>query len=290
MRRGGEGDAAPIGSMTIQQDMATILRALAQFERDHQVHHSELAETTALDPGRTNDAVQMLEDSGYVDVVRTMGNRPFDFNSLRITAAGRYELERAEAEAQSAEQRGDGPHVRPSPWPVGSPFGFVDEDWEYIDRERKSERLIVVFGHQFESEHFDAGALAGNLEGLFRGALEVANADVGTSLSLDFVALRAGYGEHLFNQIARSIIASDIAVFETSDLNPNVMIEMGVALTWGIRVHPIRHSESPKPPSDISGQTWASYHDDGTSWEDDDYSTRIASMVKLALRRKASNL
>jgi hypothetical protein len=44
-------------------------------------------------------------------------------------------------------------------------------------------------------------------------------------------SLRAGYGEHLFNEIARDVIRADIAVFETSDRNPNVMIEMGVALT-----------------------------------------------------------
>lgn len=56
---------------------------------------------------------------------------------------------------------------------------------------------------------------------------------------------------HLFNQIARDIIASDIAVFETSDLNSNVMIEMGVAPTWGTRVHPIRRHDAPPPPSDI---------------------------------------
>ncbi len=276
--------------MTIQQDMATILRALAQFERDSPVHNSKLAETTKLDPGRVNDAVQMLEDSGYVEAVRTLGNRPFDFNSLWITAAGRYELERAEAAAQSMEQGVEESHVRPSPWPVGSPYGFVDDDWEYIDRERRSGRLIVVFGHQFESQFYDAGSLASNLEGLFTEALEAANTDLGTSLSLDFVPLRAGYGEHLFNQIARSIIASDIAVFETSDLNPNVMIEMGVALTWGIRVHPIRHSQRPRPPSDISGQTWACYENDGASWEDDDHRERLASMVKIAVRRKASRL
>ena len=51
-------------------------------------------------------------------------------------------------------------------------------------------------------------------------------------------------------------LASDIAVVETSDLNSNVMIEMGVALTWGTRVPPIRRHDAPPPPSDISGQVW----------------------------------
>jgi len=42
--------------------------------------------------------------------------------------------------------------------------------------------------------------------------------------------LSAGYGRHLFNEIASDIISADIAVFEASDLNANVMIEIGVAL------------------------------------------------------------
>ena len=52
---------------------------------------------------------------------------------------------------------------------------------------------------------------------------------------LKFRAVHAGYvkSEHLFNEIARDIISSDIAVFETSDMAPNVFIEIGVALTWG---------------------------------------------------------
>jgi hypothetical protein len=59
-------------------------------------------------------------------------------------------------------------------------------------------------------------------------------------ITLQFEKLTAGYGEHLFNTIVRSIIGSDIAVFEVSDQNPNVMIELGVALTWGVRVLPLR--------------------------------------------------
>jgi hypothetical protein len=68
-------------------------------------------------------------------------------------------------------------------------------------------------------------------------------------LHLVFRALAAGYGEHLFNQIARDIIAADIAVFETSDLNPTVMLEMGVALTWGVRVLPIKRVNEAIAPS-----------------------------------------
>ena len=59
-------------------------------------------------------------------------------------------------------------------------------------------------------------------------------------VDLVFKTLSGGYGGHLFNDIACDIISADIAVFEASDLIPNVMIEIGVALTWGVRMLPIR--------------------------------------------------
>ena len=103
---------------------------------------------------------------------------------------------------------------------------------------------------------------------------------------LDFRPLAAGYGEHLFNEIARDIIASDIAVFETSDLNPNVMMELGVALTWGIRVLPIKLQSQKKPPSDISGQTWADYELNGEKFIDPEHETKLIRMIDRAMRKK----
>jgi len=105
---------------------------------------------------------------------------------------------------------------------------------------------------------------------------------------LDFRALAAGYGEHLFNEIARDIISADIAVFDTSDLNPNVMIEMGVALTWGVRVLPINNEECPRPPSDISGQTWADYRESASNFLDPKHHEKLVSMVERAVRKKMS--
>jgi hypothetical protein len=100
--------------------------------------------------------------------------------------------------------------------------------------------------------------------------------------------LRAGYGEHLFNEIARDVISADIAVFETSDHNSNVMIEMGVALIWDRRVLPIKKKGRPKPPSDISGQTWADYDAQTYRFIDEHHHENLTSMVRRVLRRKAS--
>ncbi len=101
-----------------------------------------------------------------------------------------------------------------------------------------------------------------------------------------FQSLAAGYGEHLFNEIARNIISADIAVFDTSDLNPNVMLEIGVALTWGVRVLPIKEEKCQKPPSDISGQTWADYRKSGGEFVDPDHKNKLCRMVERAARKK----
>jgi hypothetical protein len=245
-----------------------------------------------MSPDRLNVAVSVLENSGYVKALRVMGTAPFDFHDVYITPRGRLELERAQADAearqQEAREHAAVPQVRPSPTPVGSPFGFTSQDWEYIGREQRSRKLAVIFGYQWKSKHYDTEKLIDALTNQFQRALAASPA--AEDLTLDFRLLKAGYGEHLFNRIARSIIAADIGVFETSDLNPNVMIEMGVALTWGTRVHPIREESTRRPPSDISGQTWASYRDSGTTWTNADHFDNVVQMVELAARSRLSRL
>lgn len=273
--------------MSINEDLAVTLRVLAEHERDQFIESAEIGEKTGLEPGRVSDAIRILEDSGYVEAVRTMGNAPYDFSRAMITSGGRYEFERATKDAEERGSEGEAA-VRRRPVPVGSPYGFTEEDWEFIDLESASENVIVVFGHQFKSTYYDTKKLTSQLQLDFELALTTAKLDIPCNLDLQFVPLEAGYGEHLFNQIARSIIASDIAIFETSDQNPNVMIEMGVALTWGVRVHPIRNATASAPPSDISGQTWARYQSDGLTWDDENHDGKVAAMVKQVLRRKTS--
>ena len=146
--------------------------------------------------------------------------------------------------------------------------------------------MIVAFGHAHESRYFHSERLRAAIAVEFQRALTAALPHIGRDVTLDFRVLEAGFGGHLFNQIARDIIASDIAVFETSDLNSNVMIEMGVALTWGTRVHPIRRHDAQEPPSDISGQTWETYDADGSAWKEEGHGRRLAKMVEMASKRK----
>ena len=64
------------------------------------------------------------------------------------------------------------------------------------------------------------------------------------------------------------------------------MLEMGVALTWGVRVLPIKASGRPSPPADVSGQTWVEYEASGKKFLDGDHQSKLARMVQRAIRKK----
>jgi hypothetical protein len=238
----------------IDMDASIILKLLAESPRNKYVDREDVSQLSDLPPERVNDAVALLVNSGFAKWIQTFGTAPYDFNAAIITSRGRYEHQRLEADAEQVAARPsfeDAGSIRTAmfpPAPAGSPYGFTDKDWKAISqRKHQSAVLYAVLGHQFDSEHFDRASLRRNVEGMLDRAVETYNSTPDRAqLTLDFQALGAGYGEHLFNEIARGIIGSDIAIFETSDMNPNVMLEMGVALTWGIKVLPIKLQGSPK--------------------------------------------
>jgi hypothetical protein len=127
----------------IDQDAVTLLQALASEPRDTYVGGADLATKTGLEPGRINDAMSLLVDSGLAEWLQVMGTAPYDFGEAMITARGRYELQRATETAKATKASGNTdavaavatPAIHP-PSPVGSPYGFRDEDWEIV-AERK---------------------------------------------------------------------------------------------------------------------------------------------------------
>ena len=262
--------------------------------------HVKLATQSDLTPDRINDAVALLVDAGHVAWTQTLGTAPYDFGDVEITPRGRYESQRLAQSRQHAiflpNQALEPATVTSSditilpPVPVGSPYGFTDEDWETVaEHKGRQDCIYSVLGHQFDSEHFDAEILRINVESMMRDAVDRYNSRSSRDrLSLKHDNLSAGYGEHLFNEIARDIIGADLAVFEVSDLNPNVMLEMGVALTWGVRVLPIKATGRPKPPSDVSGQTWADYTENGSAFADPEHDRKLVQMVERAIRKKGN--
>lgn len=153
------------------------------------------------------------------------------------------------------------------------------------DYKRDSSKLYVVFGYQFESKYYDTKKLIQNVQNMFQTTIDVYK-KLGNSIELEFDTLSAGYGQHLFNKIARDIISSDVSVFDVSSPNRNVLVGIGVALTWGIKVFVIRAKNSPKTPSDISGQTWAEYEHSASTFLNPKHQKELLTMVKLAARQK----
>jgi DNA-binding MarR family transcriptional regulator len=276
---------------TVEENAAIVLEALYkespktndQFEIDGK----RVQELSGLSPQEINDAVSILIDAGYIEWLQYLGTAPFDFGNVRITPRGKLEYEQAKEEyARGSNNMKTMIHEPMTP--VGSPYGFTDEDWETVsEKKSRGSTLSVVFGYQFESKMYDVVRLRENVERNYQLAVDEYNSfRNAVPVVLDFRSLAAGYGEHLFNEICRDIISADIAVFDTSELNPNVMLEMGVALTWGIRVLPIKIKNCPKPPSDISGQTWADYEDSAQTFVDPDHFTKMVRMVERAARKK----
>lgn len=174
--------------------------------------------------------------------------------------------------------------------PIGSPYGFTYDDWEFVSLRKKNRNTLnVVFGLQYESQYYNTGDLIRNICEHFEEAIKMYNEKhPKNKIKLQFEKLAAGYGEHLFNTIARSIIGSDIAIFEVSNQNPNVMIELGVALTWGVRVLPIKEKNSPEPPSDISGHTWIEHEVSGEKILDEEFHKKLVMMIERAVVRKGA--
>lgn len=284
-----EEESTASSSSTIEENMWQILKVLSEARQDESgqawVSGLQIREHTGLSPSEINDAIDLLVAQGLVEWLQTLGTAPFRFATVNITARGKYEIERREA--AGAREEGRIASTLP-PNPVGSPYGFTDEDWEIVTERKSNQReLRVVLGSPFESSHFNVNQLRTNVRETFQKAVEEYNQQASAvQVSLDFQILAAGYGEHLFNDIARDIISADIAVFDTSDQNSNVMIEMGVALTWDVRVLPIKAEGCEKPPSDISGQTWADYRDSGSEWADPNHHRKLVRMVERAARKK----
>ena len=273
----------------IEWNALQLLERMVQEDRHH-FENTELQNRSHLSPVEINDAVGYLEEIGAVEVTRVPGTGPFEFDSVVVESRGRYLCHEMRAQKRKHKEELISLPYRPIN-PIGSPDGFTEEDWEAVSLQKENDRILyVVLCMQFESKYYDPHALVHNFQTIFQSAVNQYDAkNKNVKIALQFEKLTAGLGEHSFNQIARSIIGSDIAVFETSDLNPNVMLEMGVALTWGIRVLPIRIKSGPHPPSDISGQPWIEYEDSGKKILEDKFGRKLAKVIERIMAKKKSS-
>ena len=172
--------------MTLQETATKLLLLLDKMRATRpdqpEVEGWALQEMTGLPPHEINDAIALLESSGYTEWRRYLGTAPYTFGHVWITPVGRYEAERASSVLADplavatnqvepkASARGQ---VSLPPTPIGSPYGFHDEDWEVIaDRKARPDQLTVVLGYQFKSSYYDTALLQANVEASFTRAIE----------------------------------------------------------------------------------------------------------------------
>lgn len=272
----------------VEENAVKILTTLIE-KNVKQAQGKQIEQIIGLSPEDINDAVDYLVVLGSVEVIRGLGTEPYTFGAIMVNSRGKFLYHEMKKRTDEVEKEKEKKLLPERPVnPVGSPYGFTDDDWEYVSLRREDRSTLnVVFGLQYESEYYNTDQLINNIKNYFQKAVEMYNKKRSKEkITLQFEKLTAGYGEHLFNTIARSIIGSDIAVFEVSDQNPNVMIELGVALTWGVRVLPLREKKSPNPPTDISGQTWIEYEESGGKIIDEEFHKKLEKMIERAISKK----
>lgn len=278
----------------IEQNAFNLLDLMVKSEKED-FGNDELQAQSALSFREISDALEYLDGIGAIKTLRGLSRGNSHVVAAHLLSRGRYLYHEIRTKIKEEKRKGYEPIValptRPLN-PIGSPYGFTEYDWETVALQKENaNKLFVVLGLQFNSDFYDTEKLGQNLNSILLKNIEGYNKlHIGNEITLNFERLAAGYGEHLFNDIARSIIGADIAIFESSNLNPNVMIEMGVALTWGVRVLLIRKKGCPKPPSDISGQTWIEYDEDLLTIFDDDFEKRLRKMIERVMANKIRNI
>jgi hypothetical protein len=136
--------------MSIEKNASKILTFLYPKGTRNYCGGDEIAQQTNLDPDEINDAIEILESNGVVDLRKYLGTAPFRFGHAAITSHGRFAVERAQTEQVEQQPKTVEPRITRTLEPVGSPYGFLDEDWEYITEGREdSKKLKVVLGYQF---------------------------------------------------------------------------------------------------------------------------------------------
>ena len=122
-------------------------------------------------------------------------------------------------------------------------------------RRRQSVRVFV--GYQLESEFHTPAEIHALMKGVSSRL-----ARRGVDLEITFGRFPAG--ESLWMSVREAIGRSDVAVFDVSENNPNVMLEAGLALGSSKRIvmlKSLRSNESFKRPSDLVDYLYVPYRD-----------------------------
>ena len=113
----------------------------------------------------------------------------------------------------------------------------------------------VFVAYQFRSSHFKRSEIDKAIVDACEKAQEDINRGRKEQIKIRPIAQDLLSGETINKQILAKIAGADFCIFEVSDNNPNVMIEMGYALGMGKKCVYLQYEEQPLSsiPSDLSG-------------------------------------
>jgi len=94
----------------IQNNLGVVLETLYNMPRGL-IDANDLQEKTELSIDELNDACNILENNGYVELLRALGTYPFDFGVIELTSSGRFEYERAFNEAAKKQKEEASPEI-----------------------------------------------------------------------------------------------------------------------------------------------------------------------------------
>lgn len=89
--------------MGIKEDAIRTLALMASYlpenepesQRGHcSFENKHIQELTGFDLPQLHDVIELMEQSGYIEVERYLGTHPYDFGSVSLTARGRLEAEK----------------------------------------------------------------------------------------------------------------------------------------------------------------------------------------------------
>jgi hypothetical protein len=145
-----------------------------------------------------------------------------------------------------------------------SPFlAFKRDELEKLEqRQRSKKKLYVRFGYQWlddsggTKKHLSI-ALRNKLRLIFEDASKTENTN---GYTLNYASLRGEAGKPLLHRIVFDILSADLLFFDVTEINANVMFELGIAYAANARLFLLRKNGAKKQlPSDLAGLTYSDY-------------------------------
>jgi len=149
----------------------------------------------------------------------------------------------------------------------------------------KKRKLKVFVGYQINSEYHDTKELK---ETIFKVKKNIE--EEFSNIELDIKFGEFGAGKVLFNEVLNAIKECEIAIFDISENNPNVLIEVGMAYGNNKQVVLLKNELSKerfRVPTDISAFVYVPYRDKKAIYEIRD---EIANSISTYLKESSKSL